>query len=106
MPTVLVPPELLDPVAAYFHPRRVILFGFTTRGEAGPDIDIDLSVVVDDDTPPEKSTLKAAYEARQSYDNPTDISPCREQSYRRKCQIVGTLPYAAHTEGIVVHERP
>ena len=106
MPTVLVPPELLDPVVAYFRPRRVILFGSAARGEAGPDSDIDLLVVVDDDAPPEKLTLKAAYEARQSYDNPTDIFPCREQTYLRKCQIVGTLPYAARTEGVVVYERP
>jgi uncharacterized protein len=106
MSSALVPPELLDPVVAYFHPRRVILFGSAARGDAGPDSDIDLPVIVDDDTPPEKLTLKAGYESRQSYDNPTDIFPCREQTCRRKCQIVGTLPYAARTEGIVVYERP
>ena len=83
-----------------------ILFGSAARGEAGPDSDIDLLVVLDDDAPPEKLTLEAAYEARGSYDDPTDIFPCREQTYRRKCQIVGTLPYAARTEGIVVYERP
>jgi hypothetical protein len=106
MSAALVPPELLDPVVAYFRPRRVILFGSVARGEAGPDSDIDLLVIVDDDTPPEKLTLKAGYESRQSYNRPTDVVPCREQTYRRKCQIVGTLPYAARTEGIVVYERP
>jgi len=105
MSATLVPPELLDPVVAYFRPRRVILFGSVARGEAGPDSDIDLLVVVDDDTPSEKLTLKAGYESRKSYGNPTDIFPCREQTYRRKCQVVGTLPYAARTEGIVVYER-
>jgi hypothetical protein len=106
MSTALVPPELLDPVVAYFQPRRVIFFGSAARGEAGPDSDIDLLVIVDDDTPAEKLTLKAGYESRRSYGNPTDVIPCREQTYRRKCQIVGTLPYAARTEGIVVYERP
>src|SRR5258707_12671438 len=67
MTAALVPPELLDPVVAYFRPRRVILFGSVARGEAGPDSDIDLLVVVDDDTPPEKLTLKAGYESGQSY---------------------------------------
>jgi hypothetical protein len=105
MPNALVPPELLDPVVAYFQPRRVIVFGSVARGDSGPDSDIDLLVVVDDDAPPEKLTLKAGYEARQSYGYPTDIFPCREQTYRRKCQIVGTIPYAARTEGIVVYER-
>jgi hypothetical protein len=105
MSSPLVPPELLDPVVAYFQPRRVILFGSVARGEAGPDSDIDLLVVLDDDAPPEKLTLKAGYESRRSYNQPTDVVPCREQTYRRKCRIVGTLPYAARSEGIVVFER-
>jgi predicted nucleotidyltransferase len=47
----LVPPELLDPIVAHFKPQRVILFGSHARGEAGRDSDIDLLVIVDDDTP-------------------------------------------------------
>ena len=61
----VVPAELLNPVVAYFRPRRVILFGSRARGEAGPDSDIDLLVVVDDDTPAEKLTPEAGYEARR-----------------------------------------
>ena len=48
-----VPRDLLDPVVAHFQPQRVILFGSAARGEAGRESDIDLLVVVDDDTPPE-----------------------------------------------------
>jgi len=55
----LVPAEPLDPVVAYFRPRRVILFGSRARGEAGPDSDVDLLVVVDDDTPAERLTPDA-----------------------------------------------
>lgn len=40
--TPLVPPELLNRVVGYFHPRRVVLFGSRARGESGPDSDIDL----------------------------------------------------------------
>ncbi len=64
MTAALIPPELLDRVVAYFYPRRAILFGSRARGDAGPDSDIDLLVVVDDDTPPEKVTLRAGYESR------------------------------------------
>ena len=102
---LLVPPELLDSVVAYFQPRRVILFGSAARGEAGPDSDIDLLVVVDNDTPPEKVTVKAGRESRRSYRQPADVIPMREDTYRRFSRIVGTLPYAARTEGIVVYER-
>ena len=70
MSAVLVPPELLDPVVAYFQPRRVILFGSACPRERRgiPDSDIDLLVIVDDDTPAEKLTLSGGVrEARQSY---------------------------------------
>jgi predicted nucleotidyltransferase len=100
-----VPAELLDPVVAYFRPRRVILFGSAARGEAGPDSDIDLLVVVDDDTPSEKITIRAGREARRPYRSPADVIPVRETTFRRFSQIVGTLPYAARTEGVVVYER-
>ncbi|MGD9616693.1 MAG: nucleotidyltransferase family protein [Alphaproteobacteria bacterium] len=102
----LVPPELLDPVVAYFNPRRIILFGSTARGEASADSDIDLLVILDDDTPPERLTLRAGWEARQSYNQgPADVIPCREATFETKRQIAGTLPYEAACEGIVVYER-
>lgn len=106
MNTSLVPPELLDPVVAYFRPRRVIVFGSAARGMMGPDSDIDLLVVLDDDAPKEKLTLQAGYESRQSYRLAADVIPCREDTYRRKSRIVGTLAYAARQEGVIVYERP
>src|SRR5215472_9353116 len=59
MASRIVPPELLDRVVAHFHPQRVILFGSAARGEAGSESDIDLLVVVDDDTPPEAFRAKS-----------------------------------------------
>jgi predicted nucleotidyltransferase len=75
------------------------------RGEAGPDSDIDLRVVLDDDAPLEKLTYRAGMEARRPYRQPADVIACREDTYRRFSRIVGTLPYAARTEGVVVYER-
>ena len=87
----LAPRELLDPVVADFNPRRVILFGSQARGEAGPDSDIDLLVIVDDDTPPEKLTFRAGYEARRSYRQEADVFPCCESTFAKKRAIAGTL---------------
>ena len=107
MPPVrnLVPAELLDPVVAYFAPRKIILFGSAARGEARPDSDIDLLVVVDDDAPAEKVTLKAGYESRRSYHRPVDVIPVRQSTYELNAQVPGTLSQAASSEGIVVYER-
>ena len=100
-----VPPELLAPVVAYFNPRRVILFGSHARGDARPDSDIDLLVVVDDDTPAEKVTLRAGAASRHGYHSPVDVIPVREATFQRKARIPGTLSRAAAREGIVVYER-
>jgi len=103
--TSLVPPELLDPVVAYFRPRRVILFGSRARGDDGPDSDIDLLVVVDDDTPAEKLTLRAGYESRRSYHRAADVIPVREETFQRNARIAGTLSRAATLDGVVVYVR-
>jgi uncharacterized protein len=104
--TKLVPAALLDPVVAYFNPRRVIVFGSVARGEAGPDSDIDLLVIVDDDAPAEKVTLRAGRMARGSYREPADVFPIREGVFQRKSRIAGTLSRAAVLDGIVVYARP
>jgi uncharacterized protein len=102
----LVPPELLDSVIAYFNPRRVIVFGSVARGQASPDSDIDLLVIVDDDTPAEKVTLRAGYEARKSYHQPADVIPVREKIFLGNVRIAGTLSRAAALDGVVVYDRP
>jgi HEPN domain-containing protein/predicted nucleotidyltransferase len=101
-----VPRALLDPVVAYFKPQRVILFGSKARGEAGPDSDIDLLVVVDDDTPAEKLTWRARHEAREAYRRPADIFPIRAETFEEDRSVIGTLAAEADIDGIVVYGSP
>ncbi len=90
---------------AYFHPRCVILFGSMARGDAGPDSDIDLLAILDDDAPEDKVTIKAGRESRRSYREPADVSPVRESTFRHRSRIAGTLSREASLDGIVVCER-
>jgi uncharacterized protein len=103
--TPLVPPELLDRVVDYFHPRRVVLFGSRAWGESTPDSDIDLLVILDDDAPADRLTLRSGWESRRGYNRPVDVIPVREAVYRRKAKIAGTLAYEAEIDGIAVYER-
>lgn len=105
-PAPHVPPELLRSVVSYCNPRRVILFGSHAHGQPGPGSDIDLLVVVDDDTPAQKVNLRAGVESRRSYHEPADVIPVREATFQRKARIPGTLSRAASLEGIIVYERP
>jgi uncharacterized protein len=103
--TPLVPPELLNRVVDYFHPRRVVLFGSRARGEDGPDSDIDLLVILDDDAPPNHLTLRAGWKSRQGFDHAADVIPVRDSVYQRRAKIAGTLAYEAEIDGIAVYER-
>jgi uncharacterized protein len=59
------------------------------RGEAGPDSDIDLVVVLDDDVPLEMLGGKAVAESRASYPCAVDLIPCRASVLRtRYCATV------------------
>ena len=91
-----VPADLLQSVVAYFGPRQVILFGSHARGEAGPDSDIDLVVVLDDDAP--RGTRLRQFKKRRGLSTllrhcsggeviftvaPRSSAPCRIRSCRR-----------------------
>jgi uncharacterized protein (DUF433 family) len=100
-----VPEALLDAVAAHFDPIQVILFGSRARGEAGPDSDIDLLVVLDDDAPPAKLGWRSAFEARKDFHQAVDIVPCRRRWFEAKREVVGSLAHMAAEDGVVVYER-
>jgi HEPN domain-containing protein len=104
-PSNAVPPDLLDPVVEYFKPQRVILFGSRARGEATRDSDIDLLVVVDDDTPPEKLTWQTGDDVHRS-DRAADVFPMRAEEFERDRAVVNTLAAEADADGIVVYGSP
>jgi predicted nucleotidyltransferase len=103
MANAAVPADLLQSVVAYFHPRQVILFGSHVRGEAGPDSDIDLVVVLDDDAPREHFSGAAVQEARKGYKRSCDIVLWRRSDFHRRAGIIGSLPYTVLQEGRVIY---
>ena len=53
--------EIVRRLLDAYQPERIYLFGSVARGEAGPDSDYDLLVVVPDDAPPERRDSALAY---------------------------------------------
>jgi uncharacterized protein len=100
-----IPRDLLDPVVEHFRPQRVILFGSRARGAARRDSDIDLLVIVDDDTPAEMLGWKAGYEAHRSR-HAADVFPMRAEAFERDRSIPNTLAAEADADGIVVYGAP
>jgi hypothetical protein len=101
----LVPADLLDRVVRYFDPEAVILFGSRARGDAGPDSDFDLLVILPDHAPPEKRTLRAGWESRRGWHGAADIFPCTRTVFEQRRRVIGSLPDIAAHEGVVVYGR-
>jgi uncharacterized protein len=100
-----VPGDLLEAVVTYFDPVEVILFGSQARGEATPDSDFDLLVIIDDGAPDDKLGWRAAFEARKDFHRAVDIIPCRKSWFEDKRDVIGSLANMAAEDGLVVYAR-
>lgn len=109
----MVKPELLecDPrlaevvrrlVAAY-RPEQVYLFGSVARGEAGPDSDYDLLVVVPDEAPPELRRSRLAYEALCGTGTAADVLVCTRSYFEARRHLRASLPGTVLREGRLLH---
>lgn len=101
----LVPRELLDPVVRHFRPQRIILFGSHARGDAREDSDIDLLVVVDDDTPAFMFKADSVLAARREYFGAVDIIVVRARTFADRVPIIGALCNIVAQEGVDIFRR-
>ena len=88
-----------------FDPERIILFGSAGRGEAGPDSDVDLLVVM----PIQGSRREKAVEIGVAVNDipvPKDIFVTTPEDFKWRKNIVGTIERPAAREGRLVYARP
>jgi predicted nucleotidyltransferase len=100
-----MPAGLLERIVAVLNPQRVIVFGSQATGQTHKDSDWDLLIVVDDDTPSDRINWRGIHEVREGIRGAIDLIPCRESTFRDRVDIVGSLPWIAAKEGIVVYDR-
>jgi uncharacterized protein len=86
---------LLDRIVPAFLPQAVYLFGSRAEGQARGDSDWDLLVVVSDDTPTERLTVVAGYEAILGSGVAADVIPTRRSRFEALKDQVGSLSYVA-----------
>ena len=94
--------EMVRRIVRQFQPERIILFGSHARGEAGPDSDVDLLVVM----PVEGSRREMAVRigvALHDIPVPKDIIVTTPEEYEWRKEIVGTIERPATLEGKVLY---
>ena len=92
-------------IVKLFKPEQVILFGSHARGEAGPDSDVDLLVVM----PVEGCLREKAIEvqlALNDFVTPLDVIVTTPERFSWRKEIVGTIEWPAAREGQVLYAKP
>lgn len=65
--------EIVRRLLKAYEPQRIYLFGSKARGDAGPDSDYDLMVVVPDDASPERRRSRLAYQVLRGTGRAADV---------------------------------
>ncbi len=98
-------PEAVQRIARQFDPLRIILFGSWARGDARPDSDIDLLVVL----PHVENKRQAAIRiGNELSDLPAskDIVVTTPEEIAARGNVIGDVLRPALREGKVIYERP
>jgi predicted nucleotidyltransferase len=97
--------RMVKRIVKKFHPEQIILFGSQARGDARPDSDVDLLVVM-----PVKGSIRELRldirEALHSIPISVDVIVTTPEDFAWRKDFVGTLEWPAAREGKVLYARP
>lgn len=96
--------RMVERIAKKFAPEQIILFGSQARGDAGPDSDVDLLVVMDFQGPKLDMMVKLRG-ALPASTLPVDILVTTPADFAWRKDYVGTIEWPAFREGKVLYAR-
>lgn len=96
--------KMVRRIVRKFHPERIILFGSQARGDARPDSDVDLLVVMPVDGSPHDKSVEIRV-ALHNIRVPKDIIVTTPEEFAWRQDVVGTIEYPAVKEGKVLYAR-
>ena len=95
--------EIVSNLVEAYEPLKIYLFGSMARGEAGPDSDYDLMVIVPDDAPPERRRSRLAYERLWDTGRAADVLVWTEEAFVSRSHLKASLPGTIMREGRVLY---
>lgn len=95
--------EVVRRLVEAYRPESIYLFGSVARGDAGPDSDYDLLVVVPDDAPPDRRRSRLAYEVLRGTGTAADVLVCTRSYFERRRGLKASLPATVLREGRALH---
>lgn len=94
--------RMVKRIVKRFRPQKIILFGSHARGEAGPDSDVDLLVVM----PVQGSLVEKRLAIRAALHGipvPLDVVVTSPDEFAWRKDVVGTIEWPAAREGKVLY---
>jgi hypothetical protein len=105
------PPSADDPVlrdivrrlVGVYHPERIYLFGSTARGDAGPDSDYDLMIIVPDEAPQRLRRGNPGYRALRGTGVAADVQVWPQGDFNRQLHLKASFPSTVVREGKLLY---
>lgn len=95
--------EIVRRLVDAYQPEQIYLFGSVARGEAGPDSDYDLLVIVPDSAEPERRRSRLAYQALRGTGTAADVVVWTRSRFDSRAHLKASLPAIVLREGKPLH---
>ncbi len=95
--------EVIRRLVEAYQPERIYLFGSHARGDAGPDSDFDLLVIVPDDTRQERTRSLLAYQVLRGTRLAVDVLVWTRRSFESRLRVPASLPAVVEREGMMLY---
>jgi predicted nucleotidyltransferase len=95
--------EIVRRLVDAYQPERIYLFGSEARGDAGPDSDFDLLVIVPNESPPEKRRSRLAYERLWGTGVAADVLVWTAEGFDSRVHLRASLPATVLREGKLLY---
>jgi predicted nucleotidyltransferase len=94
--------EIVRRLVAAYRPDRIYLFGSKARGEAGPDSDYDLMVVVPTAVPSAWQQSLQTAAALRGVGTATDVLVWSRDAFEKRLHLKASLPATVLREGKLI----
>lgn len=95
--------EMVRRLVDAFHPERVYLFGSRARGEAGPDSDYDLMLVLASADEPGYRLSQKAHALLWDLGVAADVLVWTRQAFDARLHLKASLPSEVASRGVLLH---